>query len=77
MEWTWILLIALQQTPVRTAELLMAVAVVGCGFYETFTDSREWSMVNSAVLVIHCYFNIYTRISQGWASYLARRQTSL
>ena len=55
----------------------MAVAVVGCGFYETFTDSREWSMVNSAVLVIHCYFNIYTRISQGWASYLARRQTSL
>jgi len=61
----------------RTGELLLAVAVVACGFYESLSESRDWSLMNSLVLVIHCYFNIYSRISQGWASYLARRQTSL
>lgn len=61
----------------RTAELLLAVAVVGCGFYESISESRDWSLMNSLVLVIHCYFNIYSRITQGWASYLARRQTSM
>ena len=55
----------------------MAVAVVGCGFYESLSESREWSIINSVVLIVHCYFNIYTRITQGWASYLFRRQTSM
>ena len=61
----------------RTGELLLAVAVVGCGFYESLSESREWSIINSVVLIVHCYFNIYTRITQGWASYLSRRQTSM
>jgi len=60
----------------RVVELLLAVAVVGGGFYESVTLDREWSMLNTLVLVSHCYFNIYSRISQGWASYLARRETS-
>ena len=28
------------------------------------------------VLLSHCYFNIYNRVTQGWESYLARRKTS-
>ena len=61
----------------RTGELMLAVAVVACGFYESLSESREWSVINSVVLIVHCYFNIYTRITQGWASYLSRRQTSM
>ena len=57
---------------------LLAVAVVLGGFYESFMmESRQdWTVVNSLVLLTHCYFNIYTRVSQGWDSYLARRDTS-
>ena len=62
----------------KTGELLLAVAVVLGGFYESFLlESRQdWTVVNSLVLLTHCYFNIYSRVSQGWASYLARRDTS-
>jgi len=60
----------------RGVELLLALAVVSGGFYESVALDREWSMLNTMVLVSHCYFNIYSRISQGWASYLARRETS-
>ena len=62
----------------KTGELLLAVAVVFGGFYESFVleDRQDWTIVNSVVLVTHCYFNIYTRVNQGWASYLARRDTS-
>jgi len=60
----------------RGVELLLALAVVAGGFYESVALDREWSMLNTMVLVSHCYFNIYSRISQGWASYLARRETS-
>ena len=54
------------------------MAVVGGGFYESFAleDAKDWSMMNTLVLVSHCYFNIYTRVQQGWSSYLARRETS-
>jgi len=60
----------------RGVELLLALAVVSGGFYESVALDREWSMLNTMVLICHCYFNIYSRISQGWASYLARRETS-
>ena len=62
----------------KTGELLLAVAVVFGGFYESFVleGRQDWTIVNSLVLVTHCYFNIYSRVSQGWASYLARRDTS-
>jgi len=60
----------------RGVELLLALAVVSGGFYESVALDREWSLLNTMVLLCHCYFNIYTRISQGWASYLARRETS-
>jgi len=66
------------QALTKTGELLLAVAVVFGGFYESFVvnSQQDWTVVNSVVLVTHCYFNIYSRVSQGWASYLARRDTS-
>jgi len=60
----------------RGVELLLALAVVSGGFYESVALDREWSILNTMVLICHCYFNIYSRISQGWGSYLARRETS-
>ena len=45
----------------RSSELLLAVAVVCCGFYESVAEGREWSALNTVVLLVHCYFNIYTR----------------
>jgi len=61
----------------RAMEVILAVAVVSSGFYESFVESGDWDILNTLVLLIHCYFNIYSRLSQGWASYLARRQTSM
>ena len=50
----------------KTGELLLAVVVVGGGFYESYLDTdEEWSVMNSVVLMSHCYFNIYTRVSQA------------
>ena len=62
----------------KTGELLLAVAVVMGGFYESFVmeTRQDWTVVNTMVLVTHCYFNIYSRVTAGWASYLARRDTS-
>jgi len=60
----------------KGVELFLAMAVVGGGFYESIVLDRDWSLLNTMVLVSHCYFNIYTRINQGWASYMARRETS-
>jgi len=59
----------------KGVELLLAVTVVIGGFYESVVLDRDWSLLNSMVLISHCYFNIYSRVSQGWASYLARRET--
>merc|ERR1719402_867161 len=58
----------------RGIEFLLAVAIVGGGFYEAATTKEELSMLNSVILVIHCYFNIYTRLTAGWRSYLQRRE---
>ena len=62
----------------KFGELLLAVAVVGGGFYESWLDEEntDWSMLNWLVLLSHCYFNIFSRVTQGWSSYLARRKTS-
>jgi len=62
----------------KFGELLLAVLVVGGGFYESFAldSDKDWSAMNMLVLVSHCYLNIYTRVTQGWSQYLARRETS-
>ena len=60
----------------KFGELLLAVAVVAGGFYESWVDDEDRDWFNWLVLLCHCYFNIFTRVTQGWSSYLARRKTS-
>lgn len=58
----------------RAIEFLLAVTIVGSGFYEAATSREELSVLNSGILLVHCYFNIYVRLSSGWKTYLNRRK---
>lgn len=63
----------------RVLEFLVAVLVVGAGFHESImmsTDGHPWSLVNSSVLLVHCYYNVYLRLQTGWQCFLLRREAS-
>ena len=40
-------------------------------FQEAWTG--HWSVLNSVVLAVHCYFNVWLRIKRGWRSFLLRQ----
>ncbi|KAK6185620.1 hypothetical protein SNE40_007814 [Patella caerulea] len=54
----------------RVLEFLVAVFVVCYGLKESLLG--EWSWVNSSILLIHCYFNVWQRLQSGWKSFLLR-----
>lgn len=56
----------------RVLEFLVAVFVVGAGLRESMMG--QWSWINSSVLLIHCYFNVWQRLQSGWKSCLLRRE---
>lgn len=56
----------------RTLEFLVAVFVVAYGIRETVFG--DWSLVNTLILIIHCYCNVWLRLQSGWKSYLQRRE---
>jgi len=58
----------------RAIEFFLAVAIVSSGLYEAATSKEELSVLNSGILLVHCYFNIYVRLSAGWKTYLNRRK---
>ncbi len=51
---------------------MVALFVVCAGFHESLVG--QWSWSNSAVLVVHCYFNVWQRLQTGWVSFLRRRE---
>ncbi|XP_060084767.1 RING finger protein 145-like [Ylistrum balloti] len=57
---------------VRILEFVVAVFVVCYGMKESITG--EWSWINSSILIIHCYFNVWQRLQTGWKSFLLRRE---
>lgn len=59
------------KSAVHSLELMSALFVVCAGLKEAFTG--HWSVLNSVVLVVHCYFNVWIRIKSGWRSFLLRQ----
>ena len=58
----------------RVLEFVVAVLVVAYGVVESIVG--EWSWVNSSILIIHCYFNVWQRLQSGWKTYLLRREAA-
>lgn len=58
----------------RVFEFLVAVFVVGAGIKETLAG--QWSVMNIVVLIVHCYFNVFQRLQQGWKSFLLRLEAA-
>ncbi|CAG5118862.1 unnamed protein product [Candidula unifasciata] len=54
----------------RVMEFIVAVFVVCFGLKESLIG--EWSWINSIILVVHCYFNVWQRLQSGWQSFLLR-----
>lgn len=61
--------IYLARAVTRVLEFIVAVFVVLYGLKESF---GEWSWINSAILIVHCYFNVWQRLQSGWKSFLLR-----
>lgn len=57
---------------VRVLEFLVALFVVCFGLKETLFG--YWSWINSSILIVHCYFNVYKRLQTGWKTFLLRRE---
>ena len=60
------------RSTVRILEFVVAVFVVCYGLKESFFG--EWSWINSSILLIHCYFNVWQRLQTGWKTFLLRRE---
>ena len=58
----------------RVFEFIVAVFVVGAGVKETLAG--QWTAMNVLVLIIHCYFNVFQRLQQGWKSFLLRLEAA-
>ena len=58
----------------RFLEFIVAVCVVGFGVRSTLYG--DWSIMNVSILAIHCYFNVWQRLTSGWSAYLLRREAS-
>ena len=58
----------------RIFEFFVAVFVVCYGTKESLFG--EWSWINTSILLVHCYFNVWQRLQAGWKAYLLRREAS-
>lgn len=60
------------RSTVRILEFIVAVFVVCFGIKESVFSQFSW--INSAILIIHCYFNVWQRLQAGWKTFLLRRE---
>ncbi|GIY23468.1 RING finger protein 145 [Caerostris darwini] len=58
----------------KVMEFFVAIFVVGMGLWES--TSGKWNLVNASILLIHCYFNVWQRLQNGWKSFLVRREAA-
>ena len=59
------------KSSVHILELISALFVVCAGLKEAATG--HWSFLNSVVLIVHCYFNVWVRIKNGWKAFINRQ----
>ncbi len=59
------------KSAVHALELMSALFVVCAGLKEAVYG--HWSLLNTVVLIVHCYFNVWVRIKSGWRSFLLRQ----
>lgn len=55
----------------RVLEFVVAVFVVGYGVERSLLDN--WNWLNSSILIVHCYCNVWQRLQSGWTSFIQRR----
>lgn len=55
----------------RVLEFVVAVFVVGYGIERSLLDN--WNWLNSSILIVHCYCNVWQRLQSGWTSFIQRR----
>ena len=67
-------LLTVSYKTILNVELISALFVVCAGIKEAATG--HWSFLNSIVLVVHCYFNVWVRIKNGWRAFLLRQVRS-
>ena len=60
------------RSTVCVLEFLVAVFVVFYGLKESLFG--EWSWINSFILLVHCYFNVWVKLQNGWRSFQQRRE---
>ncbi|XP_076470514.1 RING finger protein 145-like [Babylonia areolata] len=63
-------IVYLARAVTRVLEFIVAVFVVLYGIKESLFG--EWSWINSTILIVHCYFNVWQRLQSGWKSFLLR-----
>ena len=56
----------------KIVEFFVATSVVVVGLWEGLTG--HWSWTNAFILLIHCYFNVWQRLTSGCKSYIRRRE---
>ena len=57
---------------IRVLEFLDALFFVAAGIYESIDGT--WGFMNSFILFVHAYFNVWYRLQSGWKSFLQRQQ---
>lgn len=58
----------------KILEFIIAISVVVVGLWEAMY--KQTNLVNSSILILHCYFNVWQRINEGLRSFLRRREAN-
>lgn len=58
----------------KILEFIIAISVVVVGLWEAM--NKRSNLLNSSILILHCYFNVWQRIKDGLRSYIRRREAN-
>lgn len=58
----------------KILEFLISISVLIVGVWETL--HYKSNIMNSSILILHCYFNVWQRIQEGFSSYTQRKEAN-